>query len=91
MAQAGNAWEWMETAVDGINDAAGELRVIRGGGWDSPDSQDLDASHYSQLDPVGAGYLRGFRVAIVGVPEPSALSLLTIGLSGLAMIRRRKK
>ena len=91
MAQGGNAWEVMETAADGINDAAGEQRVIRGAGWDSPDSQDLDASHYNTLDPTGAGYLRGFRVAFVGVPEPSALSLLAIGLSGLAMIRRRKK
>ena len=91
MAQAGNAWESVETAADGINNAAGELRMIRGGGWDSPDSQDLDASHVSTLDPAAGGYLRGFRVAFVGVPEPSALSLLAIGLSGLAMIRRRKK
>ena len=91
MAQGGNAWEVMETAADGINDAAGEQRVIRGGGWDTPGSQDLDASHYGTLDPAGAGYLRGFRVAFVGVPEPSALSLLAIGLSGLVMIRRRKK
>jgi len=89
MAQGGNAWEVMETAADGINDAAGKQRAIRGGGWDSPGSQDVDASHYSTLDPTGAGYLRGFRVA--SVPEPSALSLLAIGLSGLAMIRRRKK
>jgi hypothetical protein len=31
----------------------------------------------------------GFRVA--NVPEPSALSLLAVGLGGLAMIRRRRK
>ena len=31
-----------------------------------------------------------FEASQVGVPEPSALSLLAVGLGGLAMIRRRR-
>jgi len=40
-------------------------------------------------DPAGErNYNVGFRIAMV--PEPSALSLLAIGLGGLAIIRHRR-
>jgi hypothetical protein len=88
MAQGGNVWEWNETAEDGINNTAGENREVRGGAWNSASSS-LDASvRGSNNPPTGGGNGIGFRVAMV--PEPSALSLLAVGLGGLAMMRRRR-
>jgi formylglycine-generating enzyme required for sulfatase activity len=90
MGQGGNVWEWMETAYDGSNNTAGESRELRGGSWSTTSSY-LAASHSSTtntLPPETAYYSNGFRVA--SVPEPSALSLLAIGLGGLAILRRRK-
>jgi formylglycine-generating enzyme required for sulfatase activity len=90
MGQGGNAWEWMETAYDGTNNTAGENRERRGGSWNSDGfgSNGLGASDRSGTDPSSKSYVFGFRVA--SVPEPSALSLLAIGLGGLALVRRRK-
>jgi len=90
MGQGGNVWEWMETAVDGINNTLGESREMRGGSWDS----EVDASaasfrdYFISDDPPNELFNLGFRV--VSVPEPSALSLLAVGLGGLAMMRRRR-
>ena len=88
MGQGGNVWEWNETASDGANGIADESRDLRGGSW-SYNSLNLDASVCGGEYPWVANGAFGFRVA--SVPEPSALSLLAFGLSGLAMIRRRKK
>jgi formylglycine-generating enzyme required for sulfatase activity len=89
MGQGGNVWEWNETAMDGSNNLADEIRELSGGSWNSSSSM-LDASTRSFSNPSYEDtVIYGFRVA--SVPEPSALSLLAIGLSGLAMIRRRKK
>jgi hypothetical protein len=80
--QGGNVWEITEY-VNGGND----IWVKGGSAWDT----ELAASKYYQghnPSQEESGAL-GFRVA--GVPEPSALSLLAIGLGGLAMIRRRRK
>jgi hypothetical protein len=89
MAQGGNVWEWNETAFDGINDTASESRVLRGGSFFYSAETGLDSLHQSGGSPYTmAGYDYGFRVAMV--PEPSALSLLAVGLSGLAMMRRRR-
>jgi len=87
MGQGGNVWEWNETAYDGINNTAGESRELRGGSW-YDFSGSMDAS--SRIDDVPTnGYsVYGFRVA--SVPEPSAFSLLAIGLGGLALVWRRK-
>ena len=85
--QGGNVWEWNETAFDGTNDTAGENRQLRGGSWLNL-SFDLDASYRFEANPADGFVNEGFRVA--SVPEPSALSLLAIGLGGLAVLRRRK-
>ena len=91
MGQGGNALEWTETAYDGSNNITGENRDQLGGSWyyGAGDSIWLDASGKDFDDPANDHFTEGFRVA--SVPEPSALSLLAFGLSGLAMIRRRKK
>jgi hypothetical protein len=49
----------------------------------------LNASSRVSGNPTNGEYFLGFRVA--SVPEPSALSLLAIGLSGMALVRRRKQ
>ena len=87
MGQGGNAWEWMETAQDGINNSAEESRVIRGGNWGTSLDR-LGASFPASGLPSEDFSSFGFRVA--SVPEPSALSLLAVGLGGLALVRRRK-
>jgi len=88
MAQAGNVFEWMETEYDGTNNTAGENRELRGGSWVS-DGVGLGASYRDFDDPSAEDFYGGFRVA--SVPEPSALSLLAIGLGGFALVRRRKQ
>ena len=87
MGQGGNVWEWTETARDGSNDIVGEDRELRGGIW-SHDQYFLRATDWGSGNPAISSNDIGFRVA--SVPEPSALSLLVIGLGGLALARRRK-
>jgi formylglycine-generating enzyme required for sulfatase activity len=88
---AGNVWEYSETYLGIVNGI--ETYVVRGGayvgygGYDSDassrgDTYNLTSSHTGQDENVG------FRVALV--PEPSAFSLLAVGLGGLAMMRRRR-
>jgi len=95
MGQGGNMFEFMETAQDGINDIAGESRDMRGGGYTIISAAAPSTLSSSYRSMYGANPLDGgetvFRVANVSVPEPSALSLLAIGLSGLALVRRRKQ
>ena len=86
MAQGGNVAEWNETAYDGYNNEASENRDLRGGSWHS--NIGLVASFRDSNIPTTKDDWNGFRVA--SVPEPSALSLLAIGLGGLALVRRKK-
>ena len=87
MGQAGNVWEWMETAYDGSNNTVGEIRELRGGVWNGFGDH-VGASSRTTTAPTEELYNLGFRVA--SVPEPSSLSLLAIGLGGWAMMRRRR-
>ena len=83
MAQGGNVAEWIESAFDGVNDVADEKREYLGGAWNNT-AYVLGSD--GRIDTSPAGFI-GFRVA--SVPEPSAVSLLAVGLGGLAMLRRR--
>jgi hypothetical protein len=87
MAQDGNVYEWQETAADGINNTAGEKREVRGG-WAYNDNVQGVNDYYGWEGTTWEAVWSGLRVA--SVPEPSAFSLLAVGLGGLALIRRRK-
>jgi hypothetical protein len=92
MAQGGNAWEWIERNNTVSNSWQ---EHVTGSYWNDISHPPLFVLNlengegpfhvyppYADVDDVG------FRVA--SVPEPSALSLLAIGLGGLAILRRRK-
>jgi formylglycine-generating enzyme required for sulfatase activity len=87
MGQGGNAWEWMETAYDGSNNIADEIRELRGGFWDDFFGDSLVASSRSHGYPTNEFTTDGFRVA--SVPEPSTGLLVVLGLSGLLLMRRK--
>jgi hypothetical protein len=86
MAQGGNAREWVESAVDGSNDTAAELRSCLGGAWN-----DLSTPMWNgislAIDPSSEISTLGFRVAMI--PEPSSLSLLALG--GVVVALRKCK
>ena len=85
--QGGNVWEWLETASDGSNNNATELRDQRGGSWFS-NANALNSSIRVEQNPfVENEYNTGFRVAMI--PEPSSLSLLALGGVVVALRRRR--
>jgi len=85
--QNGNAWEWNESAFDGINNSSSENRAIRGGNWFFSEIN-LRASLRFGNGPAVSNSTVGFRVA--SVPEPSSTVLmLSAGLLTLARRRRR--
>ena len=89
MAQDGNVYEWLETSFHSYdNNWPGDPHHILSGSW----------VKYAEIGGLGAGFWDGrwpqeepadygFRVAMV--PEPSALSLLAVGL-GVVLRRRRR-
>ena len=91
MGQGGNVWEWIESAVDGVNNLGGEVREMRGGAWNAVGIQRnwLNPEYWGQAEPTNEFISYGFRVA--SVPEPSSLSLLIAGGVVLMAGRRRKR
>ena len=90
MAQGGNVQEWMESVPGGESD--GNRRMMGGGSWNLGYAgfygDILDGSSIGDAERWSDGETFGFRVAMI--PEPSALSLLVVGLGALAMMRRRR-
>jgi hypothetical protein len=86
MGQGGNVLEYTETAYDGVNNFSSENREVRGGYWTTT-LPTASSGARSATFPTGEQNNFGFRVATV--PEPSALSLLAIGLGGVVVLRRR--
>ena len=89
MGQGGNAWEWMESEYDGVNDSSGSSRGLRGGAWNSlGDSAGFLRSWARfDFDPTVESNALGFRVA--SVPEPSAMVLTILFSAGLVCRRKR--
>jgi hypothetical protein len=83
MGQGGNVFELLED-----KDTTGDIHLERGGAWNGM-SFYLNATESSYwIDSNGELPIIGFRVAMI--PEPSAFSLLAVGLGGLALVRRRR-
>ncbi|MEP7121183.1 MAG: bifunctional serine/threonine-protein kinase/formylglycine-generating enzyme family protein [Byssovorax sp.] len=62
---AGNVWEWTEShyCPYGKEDCDDSRRVLRGGGWDTVESQYLRAAHRLPSAPTSRGWSIGFRCA----------------------------
>ena len=84
--QDGNALEWQESALDGINDSPSEPRPVRGGYWNALEVELRSSRHYN-FGTAENGAV-GFRVASV-VPEPSS-TLLLLGSGWMCLLKRRR-
>ncbi len=62
---AGNVWEWTESPYCryGKEECGDSRRVLRGGGWDTTESQDVRASRRYPSAPGARGRSIGFRCA----------------------------
>ena len=72
MAQGGNAMEWTETAVDGINDSAGENKELRGGAWYMVAGSTGADTRLTVSKPSYEYAFSGFRIAMVPAPPRSS-------------------
>jgi formylglycine-generating enzyme required for sulfatase activity len=86
MGQGGNVMEWIEDGGTGVNDSPTASREFRGGAWMNGFAS-MKSTDRGAMAPGTEVYQLGFRVA--SVPEPSALSLLAVGL-GVVLRRRRR-
>jgi sulfatase modifying factor 1 len=78
MGQGGNVAQWLETAVDEINDDATENRIATGYHFASPVVDDAtQLGYWSNSSPTLETDEVGFRVA--AVPEPSTYALVILG------------
>lgn len=93
MGQNGNVWEWLESALDGSNNAPFEFREFRGGDWSGAELF-LRSSHRGTNRPFNGIFDVGFRVASAPgaavVPEPSTGLLGLTGVGTLLLGRRRR-
>lgn len=62
---AGNVWEWTESHYCPYSrpECEDSRRVLRGGGWDTVDSQFIRAAHRRPSAPSARGWSIGFRCA----------------------------
>ncbi len=62
---AGNVWEWTESPYCPYDkpDCGDSRRVLRGGGWDTVESQDVRAARRKPSPPTARGWSIGFRCA----------------------------
>ena len=88
MGQGGNVFEMTESAFDGANSSAFELRAFRGGYWDNTEDTLRSSFRLSDVPSVESYYF-GFRVA--SVPEPSTYVLVLLGAGAVYLWKRRKR
>ena len=79
--QGGNVFEWHEWDTRGYQP---------GGSFDNPSSL-MQAYSDVWLASEAEQKCVGFRVGLIGVPEPSTISLLAVGASLLAYAWRRRR
>ena len=96
MGQGGNVYGWQESAFDGVNDDASEVRMPRGGMWDLGHEDMLYTSRRFKVSgPEYGDNAIGFRVASVAdagsIPEPSTSALFGLGIIGALLAVRRKR
>ncbi len=81
----GNIGEYTESAFDGSNDNASELRAVRDSYFNAQSAAEFSSSFRNQLGADSENINTGFRVASV-VPEPAASALIVLGLGGLVLL-----
>jgi formylglycine-generating enzyme required for sulfatase activity len=62
---AGNVWEWTDShyCPYGKEECDDSRRVLRGGGWDTVESQYVRSAHRRPSAPAARGWSIGFRCA----------------------------